>query len=98
MNEAHLNKRYSSFVISLLILFPELINSVKILSNFILLILVLLGAYIAINEKKNPFKIQELKVFSWLTFGYFCVMLLSVLIADGFNAEFSHLAEKCIFC
>jgi len=97
MNEAHLNKRYSSFVISLLILFPVLINSVKILSNFILLILVFLGAYIAINEKKNPFKIQELKVFSWLTFGYFCVMLLSVLIADGFNAEFSHLGRKVHF-
>jgi len=97
MNEAHLNKRYSSFVVSLLLLFPILINSVKISGNFILLILVLLGAYIAINEKKNPFKIQELKVFSWLTFGYFCVMLLSVLIADGFNAEFHHLGRKTHF-
>jgi len=97
MNEAHLNKRYSSFVVSLLLLFPILINSVKISGNFILLILVLLGAYITINEKKNPFKIQELKVFSWLTFGYFCVMLLSVLIADGFNAEFHHLGRKTHF-
>jgi O-antigen ligase len=97
MNEAHLNKRYSSFVVSLLLLFPILINSVKISGNFILLILVFLGAYIAINEKKNPFKIQELKVFSWLTFGYFCVMLLSVLIADGFNAEFHHLGRKVHF-
>jgi len=97
MSEAHLNKNYSSFVISLLLLFPVLINSVKILGNLILLILVFLGAYIAITEKKNPFKIQELKVFSWLTVGYFCVMLASILIADGFNAEFHHLGRKVHF-
>ncbi len=97
MNEAHLNKRYSSFVISLLLLFPVLINSVKILGNLILLILVFLGAYIAINEKKNPFKIKELKVFSWLTFSYFLVMLLSILMADGINAEFYHLGRKVHF-
>jgi len=97
MNEAHLNKRYSSFVIGMLLLFPVAISSVKILGNFILLIFVLLGVYIVINEKKNPFKIQELKVFSWLTVSYFCVMLLSILIADGFQAEFSHLGRKVHF-
>ncbi|MDC0430165.1 O-antigen ligase family protein [Candidatus Thioglobus sp.] len=97
MNEAHLDKRYSSFVIGLLILFPILINSVKILGNIILLILVILGLYIAISEKKNPFKIQELKVFSWITVGYFFTMLLSILIADGFNAEFHHLGRKAHF-
>jgi hypothetical protein len=59
MNEAHLNKRYSSFVVSLLLLFPILINSVKISGNFILLILVLLGAYIAINEKKTHSKFKN---------------------------------------
>ena len=97
MNEAYLDKRYSNFVITLLLLFPILINSVKILSNLILLILVFLGLYIAITEKKNPFKIQELKVFSWITFGYFSTMLLSILIADGLNAEFHHLARKLHF-
>ena len=97
MNEAYVNNKYSGLVISLLLLFPILINSVKILGNFILLVLVLLGAYIAINEKKNPFKIQELKVFSWLTVGYFCVMLLSTLIADGFSAELYHLGRKAHF-
>ena len=97
MSEAYVNNKYSGLVIGLLLLFPILINSVKVLSNFILLVLVLLGAYIAIFEKKNPFKIQELKVFSWLTVGYFCVMLLSVLIADGFDAEFHHLGRKVHF-
>ena len=97
MNEAHLDKRYSSFVIGLLILFPILINSVKILGNMILLILVILGLYIAIAEKKNPFKIQELKVFSWITVGYFFTMLLSILIADGFDARFVSLGRKAHF-
>lgn len=97
MNEAHLDKRYSSFVIGLLILFPILINSVKILGNMILLILVILGLYIAIAEKKNPFKIQELKVFSWITVGYFFIMLLSILIADGFDARFVSLGRKAHF-
>ncbi len=97
MNEAHLNKRYSSFVIGLLILFPIVINSVKILGNMILLILVIFGLYIAIAEKKNPFKIQELKVFSWITVGYFFIMLMSILIADGFDARFVSLGRKAHF-
>ena len=97
MNEAYLEKRYSNFIITLLLLFPILINSVKILGNFILLILFFLGLYIAITEKKNPFQIPELKLFSWLTTGYFLVMLLSILIADGFNAELYHLGRKIHF-
>jgi len=97
MSDTHPSTRYSNFVLTLLLLFPIIINSVKIFSSLILLILVILGAYIAITEKKNPFKIQELKVFSWLTVGYFCVMLASILIADGFNAEFHHLGRKVHF-
>jgi len=97
MSDTHLSKGYSNFVITLLLLFPVLINSVKILGNLILLILVFLGAYVAITERKNPFKIQELKVFSWITFGYFCVMLLSILMANGLSAEFHHLGRKAHF-
>ena len=97
VNEQVLGRRYSYFVISLLILFPVLINSVKILGNLILLILFLLGTYLVVTEKKNPFKIKELKVFSWITIGYFCIMLLSILVADGPNAEFHHLGRKLHF-
>ena len=97
MSDAHLGKGYSNFVITLLLLFPILINSVKILGNLILLILVFLGAYIAITEKKNPFKIQELKIFTWITVGYFCTMLLSILIADGLDARFLSLGRKVHF-
>jgi len=97
MNDTYLSQRYSNFVIVLILLFPVLINSVKILSSLILLILVGLGAYIAISGKQNPFKIKELKLFSWLTVVYFSVMLLSILVADGLNAEFHHLGRKLQF-
>ena len=97
MSDTHLNTKYSNFVVALVLLFPIVINSVKIFSSLILLILTILGVYIAITEKKNPFQVKELKVFSWLTFGYFSVMLLSILIADGLNAEFHHLGRKLQF-
>ena len=97
MNDTYLSQRYSNFVIVLVLLFPILINSIKILSSLILLILVGLGVYIAISGKQNPFKIKELKLFSWLTVSYFGVMLLSILVADGLNAEFHHLGRKLQF-
>ena len=97
MNDTYLGQKYSNLVIPLVLLFPILINSVKILSSLILLILVILGAYISISENKNPFKIKELKLFSWINVGYFCVMLLSILAADGLNAEFHHLGRKLQF-
>ena len=97
MSKAILEKKYSNFIIILLLAFPILINSVKVFGNLILLLLVILGVYIAISEKKNPFQLPELKLFSWLTTGYFLVMLLSMLIADGVNAEFHHLGRKLHF-
>ena len=97
MGETHFKERLSNFIIALLLLFPILINSVKIFGNLILLILVVLGAYIAITERKNPFQVKELKVFSWLTVSYFGVMLFSGLVADGFNYEFHHLGRKLHF-
>ncbi len=56
-----------------------------------------MGAYILITERKNPFQIKEIKVFSWLMVGYFGVMLLSILVADGANAEFHHMGRKLQF-
>jgi len=97
MTTAHSEKKYSNFIITLLLLFPVLINSIKVFGNLILLILTILGFYIAITEKKNPFNIPELKLFSWLTTSYFLIMLLSMLIADGLDAEFHHLGRKIHF-
>ena len=97
MSDIRLSQKYLNTVIALILLFSVVINSVKILSSLILLILTMLGVYIAFFENKNPFKIKELKVFSWLTVSYFGIMLLSILIADGLNAEFHHLGRKLQF-
>jgi len=93
MSVESLEKKYSNLIVILLLMFPILINSVKIFGNLILLILALLGTYIAITEKTNPFKVKQLQIFSWLTVGYFGTMLLSILIADGLSAEFQHLGR-----
>jgi len=97
MSAINTTEKYSNFVIILLLLFPILINSVKIFGNLILLILAILGIYIAIVERKNPFQIPELKLFSWLTISYFMVMLLSIIAADGWSAELHHLGRKIHF-
>jgi O-antigen ligase len=97
MNDTHPSAKYSKFVITLLLLFPIVINSVKIFSSLILLILAVLGAYISITKKKNPFQVQELKILSWLTVGYFSVILLSILISDGFSADFHSMGRKLQF-
>ena len=97
LNDSILGQRFSNLALVLVLLFPIFINSVKIFSSLILLFLVVLGCYIAISDKLNPFKIKELKLLSWLTVGYFVVMLLSIVIADGIHAEFHHLGRKLQF-
>ena len=97
MSPATTNSRYENFVIVLLLMFPVVINSIKILGNLILLVLVVLGAYIVLTQRQNPFRIPGLKLLSWITVGYFLVMLVSILIADGFSAQFHHLGRKAHF-
>lgn len=82
---------------SLLFAFPIVINTVKVLGNLILLILFFMGLYIVISERQSPFKIKELKALSWITVGYFIVMLVSLLVADGWDASFGHLGRKVHF-
>ena len=91
------DNRYSNFVIFLLLSFPVLINSVKIFGNLILLILFLVGFYISITQRKNPFLIPELKLFSWITIIYFTVILVTLIHADGWSAQFHHLGRKLHF-
>ncbi len=97
MNDANINKGYSNFVVVLLLLFPVVISTVKIFGNLILLILVLLGIYVLFTERKSPFKIPELKLFSWLTMGYFIVMLFSIVQNEGFVDDLYHLGRKAHF-
>ncbi len=97
MGDAYLNKHYNNFVVALLLLFPLVIDSVKIFGNLILLLLAILGIYVLITERRSPFNIPELKLFSWLTFGYFLVMLLSIIQNEGFVDDIYHLGRKAHF-
>lgn len=97
VNDENISNDHSNFVVALIFIFPVVINSVKIIGNLILLILVFFGIYILFKEKKSPFKVPELKLFSWLTFGYFIVMLLSIVQSEGFVDELYHLGRKAHF-
>ena len=81
MIEQSLGKNYSRFVNVLIFIFPILINSVKVGGDIVLCILAVMGIFIAISEKLSPFTIKEIKVFSYLTIGYFIAICLSVIFS-----------------
>ena len=81
MKEQSLGERYSKGINVLVFLFPVVINSVKGVSDLVLLILAAIGVFIAISQKLSPFNIKEIKVFSYLAVGYFCAAVLSVIFS-----------------
>ena len=93
MIEQSLGEKYSKGINVLIFLFPVVINSVKGVSDLILLILAVIGIFIAISQKLSPFNIKEIKVFSYLTVGYFCAVCLSVIFS-GKVAELAHFLTR----
>jgi O-antigen ligase len=89
VNEQVLGRRYSYFVNVLLFVFPVVINSVKVVGDLALFILAIAGIFIAISHRTSPFSIKELRIFSWLTLGYFLVICISVIFS-GKAAELAH--------
>jgi len=79
--EQSLGESYSRFVNVLIFIFPILINSVKVGGDIVLFILAVMGIFIAISQKLSPFNIKEIKVFSYLTAGYFIALCLTVLFS-----------------
>jgi len=92
-----LSKRLNFLLLSLILSFPIFINSIKIIGNAELLIIFFIGLVAFLKKNANPFKIFELRVFSFLTFGYFLAFLIPLLWADGLNTEWSHLGRKLHF-
>jgi len=74
-------KNYSFFVNILVFVFPIVINSVKVAGDLVLFVLAVLGLCIAITERLSPFTIKELRMFSWITFSFFLVSVLSVVFS-----------------
>jgi len=93
MTEQSLGEKYSKAINVLIFLFPVVINSVKGVSDLILLILAGIGIFIAISQKLSPFNIKEIKVFSYLTVSYFCAVCLSVIFS-GKAAELAHFLTR----
>jgi len=89
VNEQVLGRRYSYFVNVLLFVFPVVINSVKVVGDLALFILAIAGIFIAISHRTSPFSIKELRIFSWLTLGYFLVICISIIFS-GKAAELAH--------
>jgi len=94
--EQSLGKNYSRFVNVLIFIFPILINSVKVGGDIVLFILAVMGIFIAFSQKLSPFNIKEIKVFSYLTAGYFVALLLVVLFSVK-GAEQAHLLSRDLY-
>ena len=78
MIERSTRKIYSQVVNVLIFIFPILINSLQVAGDLVLFILAMMGIFIAISQKLSPFLIKEIKVFSYLTIGYFTAVFISV--------------------
>jgi len=90
-------KNLDSIVRLLAIIFPILLINIKIFGNLILLILTLIGIYKIISEKINPLTNKDLRLFTFLTLGYFFIMAMSLILNVGFDEELRHLFRKLHF-
>ena len=93
MSESRLEKKYSQVVNILIFIFPIVINSLQVAGDIVLVILAMMGIYVAISQKLSPFVIKEIKVFSYLTFGYFIAVCLSVLLS-GQASNLAHFIPR----
>jgi len=89
MLERPIGKVYSQVVNGLIFLFPIIIITLQVAGDIVLFVLAMMGIFIAISQKLSPFTIKEIKVFSYLTIGYFSAVCLSVLFS-GQVAELVH--------
>jgi O-antigen ligase len=93
MTKQPINKNYSIVVNILIFTFPIVINSLQVAGDLVLFILAMMGIFISISQKLLPFNIKEIKVFSYLTFGYFLAVCLSVIFS-GKAAELAHFIPR----
>ena len=87
------SQNYSKVVNTLIFIFPIVINSLQVAGDTVLVILAMMGIYVAISQKLSPFVIKEIKVFSYLTFGYFIAVCLSVLFS-GQASDLAHFIPR----
>ena len=94
--EQPIGKVYSQVVNALILIFPIVIISLQVAGDLVLLILAMMGIFIAISQKLSPFIIKEIKFFSYLTFGYFIAVCLSVVFS-GQAQEIAHYIPRDLY-
>ena len=80
---------YSQVVNALIFIFPIVIISLQVAGDIVLFVLAMMGIFTSISQKLSPFNVNETKVFSYLTVGYFFAVCFSVL----FSGQVSELAH-----
>lgn len=96
MNTQSPNNKYSLFVNSLLFVFPVVINTVKGVSDLVLLLLAIPGLWFAISQRGLLFQIKELRLLSLVALGYFAVVCLSIIFS-GKAVELAHYVSRELY-
>jgi len=96
MTEQPIGKNYSKAVNALIFIFPIVIISLQVVGDIVLFFLAMMGIFVAISQKLSPFIIKEIKVFSYLTIGYFTAVCLSVLFS-GQASELAHYIPRDLY-
>jgi len=82
---------------NLILFFPFALLSIKILGNFLLLLILLIGIKKYFVDNYRPLKIKETKMISILSLIYFFVMLASIILNSGFDEDMRHIFRKLHF-
>jgi len=77
----------------LVLVFPVVLLAVKPVAIIVFALLGMIGIYLSIRERVNPFKLKSIKLFSYLTVGYFIVMAFSVLMSSEPMNSWIHLSR-----
>ena len=86
-----------SVAYGLILAFPVFIISIKVAGSFSYLFLALIGIYFWFTEKSSPFKIVEIRLYSWIVVLHFLIMLFSIIIADEPTTSLIHTGRKIQF-
>lgn len=94
-----LNKKnkYSQIIYFLALLFPIFLINIKILGNFILLLIMIFGLLKVVQGQFLVFQHNGLKTLTILFLSYFLVILLSIIFNSGFSYDLMHIFRKLHF-
>ncbi len=96
MNSQTVNNKYYLFVNSLLLVFLVVINTIKGVSDLVLLLLAIPGLWFAVSQGSLFFRVKELRLLSLVTLLYFTVVCISIIFS-GKASELAHFASRELY-